>query len=150
MTIVTFVKSIVDTLVYKSTPVLVYPSFYHGEMAFQNMEADNDVFPAAYLDEPIRSKEFPPSYVQSEYSISLFFANKGECDWNTDKMQLIIEDMLILGRKFLLRLEKDDNVRTVKNVSFYHVPVGAFDTPVSGCILKLDLMLINNLSNCLP
>lgn len=150
MTIVTFIKSIVDTLVYKSTPAIVYPSFYHGEAAFQNIRADNDIFPAVYLDQPITGRETFPSFVQTEYSVILFFLNKSEFDWNTAKMQVIIEDMTTLTRKFLLRLGKEQNVRIVKNVSITQLPVGGFDTPVAGCILKLDVTLINNLSNCLP
>jgi hypothetical protein len=149
MTIVNFIKSIATTLVYKTAP-LDYPNFFHGEQAFQNMQADNDVFPVVYLDEPIRSKEFPPHFVESEYSLSILFADKTEFDWNTDKMQVVFEEMTTLARKFLLRLNKESDVRAFKNINITQLPVGAFDTPIAGCILKLDLTLINNLSNCLP
>lgn len=151
MTIVTFVKSIVDTLVYKTTPSIVYPSFYHGEEGFENIWADNAVYPAVFLGEPIKSDDFGPFYNQSDYPLSLFFANKTEFNWDMDKHQVVVDDMRNLARKFLLRLEKAEEIRELKEAKRLNIPLSRkHDACLSGCVLTLKIKYIENLSACLP
>lgn len=151
MTIVTFVKSIVETLVYATTPILVRPTFGHGSAELLNItKADNDQYPVVYLDEPIKSNYLLNTYNQRTYTITLFFLNKVEFDFNTDKHQIVIEDMEKLSRQFLLRLEKKDELRKVNSVEDLQVTLAPFDTPCSGTQLKINLTLMQDLSNCLP
>lgn len=140
MTIVSYLQSVATILGLR---------FYHGEAAFQNIRADEDVFPVMYLDDPIKSEETGASYVISKYPVRIMFADKTTMDWDTTKHQIVIDAMRTQCRKFLLTMQKDDLVQGLDTATITDF-INLFDANLSGCILELRISLFNNLSNCLP
>lgn len=125
------------------------PSFYYGIKGWQNLEADDGVFPAIYLDEPIKSYDDikQSGYIEESYPLKLLFIDKSELDWSPRQHQVIITAMRALRREFLNKLQQSDTIRHVADSQTTDV-MNLFDVNVSGVLLEVTIFLYNTESSC--
>lgn len=147
MTIVQLVESIVTAM--GGSPPL---TFVHGSKAWQNYFADRkSIFPIAFLDEPITSKNLltKTSWVEERYTLSLMFANKsGGLDRTPAQLQVIIAAMRVYAAEFIQRLSDNDNVKLVlpdheiDDISYFT------SANLTGCVLTFTVIPKNLTSIC--
>jgi hypothetical protein len=148
MSIVTTIESIVGAL-----PITAggstYPTFVHGEKSWQNLQADEIQNVVVFLDEPITSNDVltQGGYIEEEYPLSMLFVNKTELDFTPDQHRVIIDAMRELSKRFILRLQANSNVRSVKNSIRVDV-TNIFDVNLSGVILKIVVVPYNSDGAC--
>ncbi len=148
MSIVTTIETIVNAL-----PLVAegntYATFLHGEKSFQNLKADEIQNTIVFLDEPITSEDQlkKSGYIEEEYPLSMFFANKSELEFTPAQHRVIIDAMRVLSKRFLLRLQANSNIRDVKKVTRVDI-VNVFDVNLSGVILRCTVVPFNSDGAC--
>lgn len=124
--------------------------FYHGAEDWQNLQADEDSFPAIYLDQPITNDYDVTStgYIGSDYPIKLLFCYKSQLDWTTTEHEdncISLADAKI--REFISRCQAHSSVNSVSEASGLEF-INLFDVNCSGKILSVKLELNNEDSVC--
>ena len=125
------------------------PTYYHGIKEFQNLQADSDVFPIAYLDEPIESNDTlqKSGYITEEYPVTILFADKSGLDATTDEHDVIIADMRIVANKFIIKCQADPLIKGIKGSKKTEV-VNLFDTNITGILLQVTIIPFQTDSVC--
>ncbi len=124
--------------------------FYHGNEDWQNLQADEQSFPAVYLDQPITNdyELSPTGYIGAEYPIKLLFCYKSEMDYTTTQHEdncITPADTKI--REFISRCQAHESVSEVSEASAIEF-TNLFDVNCSGKILSIKLGLNNTDSVC--
>ena len=124
-------------------------SFYYGEKGWQNLTADDAVFPMVSID--FISKvdlTLPKSgYIGENYPVSIYVGYKSELDWSTLQHETVIDKATSAARNIISQLQnyKDTNKnKLIDEVKF----VGADrvilrpsdDVGTSGLLLKLIII----------
>jgi hypothetical protein len=148
MSIVTTIESIVGALPIEANGS-TYPTFVHGEKSWQNLVADEIQDVIVFLDEPITCNDQlkQGGYIEEEYPLSMLFVNKTELDYTPAQHRVIIDAMMTLSKRFLLRLQANSNIRSVKNSVRIEV-TNIFDVNLSGVILKVLVVPFNEDGAC--
>jgi hypothetical protein len=147
--IVQIVKDIAEALPVTESPN-TFATFKHGEKDFQNYVADELQGVIIFLDEPITSNDQvkKSGYIEEEYPISMIFGDKTELDWTPEQHQETIIRMRALAKRFINRLVGSPlimNVRpSITRVDF----VNLFDVNISGVILRITVVPLNEDSAC--
>lgn len=125
------------------------PSFYHGIRGWQNIEAEDGMFPAVYLDEPITSYDDikQSGYIEESYPLKMLFIGKSEPDWTPAQHQIVIADMRSLRKEFLNKLQQNDSIRHISDTKTTDV-MNLFDSNVSGVFLEVTIYIYNQESIC--
>jgi hypothetical protein len=139
---ISLIKTIVEALTGN-------PSFYHGIKGWQNLEADDESFPAVYLDEPIISYDDikQSGYIEESYPLKLLFIDKSHPDWNPIQHQVVITAMRLLRREFLNKLQQNDDIRHIASSQTTDV-MNLFDANVSGVFVEVTVYFYNQESSC--
>lgn len=145
MGIVTIIKENAEALVYAEAIEAVdeiNPTFFHGEPQWQNIVADNTLFPITFLDEPITSNDDlkKSGYIEETYPVKILIANKSSLDYNPSEHNTIVEDMRDLSKKLITRLSNDARVKSISNITRTNV-INLFNANITGVYLKCSLVL---------
>ena len=125
-------------------------SFLHAERDWQNLEADEDVFPAVYLDMPIRYKTVTSKtgYKEKTYFLTALFLYKSELDDTPLQKYEIFELAEEAQRNFEILIDNDtDNIKSWTVGECYQIE-NLFDCNVSGVVMPFSVTLVNNDSVC--
>lgn len=143
MSITTFLDGIIAKL---GSPV---PTFEIGVKSWQNVIADNAVFPIIFLDEPIKSEDTIKSnrIIEEKYKLILYFFDKSNLDLTALQQNVIAENMRTLRREFLLELSKDEKVKSISGLNTEN-QFNVLDCNLTGCRLFLDLILYPDENVC--
>lgn len=127
--------------------------FYFGDKAYQNVKADEEVFPAVYLDNPVKMTfEVQQSgYIKQLYTMDLFFIDKTDYDASEEEIEAVLIQMRQFVKKFLISAETnvlirltDDFPYRAEGYEFQNI----FDVNVSGLALNLTVELLDDESFC--
>jgi len=131
----------------------------HGTRFEQNKEADNATFPKVYLDEPLRSRETLSSMgnAQVVYPVVLFFADKAILDATPAQQRVTILQMRTYAKEFITRIQaytytngrKAFNFDNGLNYTITDVVNLPYDVGLTGCLLEMDLPIINYGTICI-
>ena len=124
--------------------------FYHGNAQFQNLIADEQTYPAIYLDQPITNtyKLGQSGYMAASYPIKLIFLFKSELDWTTTQHDVnCIQPAETKIRDFVNRLEANGSIDLIEGLSAYEF-INLFDANVSGKGLEVTIQLNNEYVAC--
>lgn len=144
MDAVSIIAQIIAGMESEDTPMIA-PSFFYGDDAEQNFAADNDTFPAAYLNFPFETifdiKQ--SGYVVEECVIDLFFCDKVKMDASPAEQLIVIREMMHFVKTFLSRVQDNSNIRSFRD------PVGTgvqnlFDVNVTGVLLSMVIEFVND------
>lgn len=145
MSVKSFVESVVSQIVVSGQNF----SFKHGERDFQNIFADEEIFPVVYLDEPIQNdfEIVSSGAIQEYYPIQLMILYKTELDFTPDQHDVLIQKARLCARKFLSLANDSDQMRTIDGVKGVEV-INVFDANTSGIILSCRLSFYDSTSIC--
>jgi len=145
MSVKSFVESVVSQIVISGQNF----SFKHGERDFQNIFADEEIFPVVYLDEPIQNdfEIVSSGAIQEYYPIQLMILYKTELDFTPDQHDVLIQKARLCARKFLSLANDSDQMRTIDGVKGVEV-INVFDANTSGIILSCRLSFYDSTSIC--
>jgi len=147
------VQSIYFLKSFDSPQEVITPSFYYGTKAYQNLKGDDQVFPAVFLDSPIKyTFEVQQSgYIRFLPTLELFFIDKTTLDPSEEELNTVEANMLSLVKSFLIAVQNHSMAR----LSFdYPYPVSGygfssiFDVNVAGIAITLSLELVDDNSFC--
>jgi hypothetical protein len=125
-------------------------TFLHGDKDWQNIEADEQVFPATYLDMPIRYKTVTSKtgYKEKTYFLTALFLYKSELDDEPLRKYEIFELAEEAQRNFEILIDNDtDNIKSWTVGECYQVE-NLFNCNVSGVVMPFSVTLVNTDSVC--
>lgn len=131
--------------------------FYYGEKGWQNLIADDVVYPVVFIDFINKVDYNMPSggYIGETYPVTIYFGYKSELDWTTLQHETEIAKANSACRNFLSQLQnyKDVNgnkiIDTMQIVSADRVILRPNeDVGTSGILLQLNVKPNINLSVC--
>lgn len=126
-------------------------SFLHSEKDWQNLNADEEILPAVYLDMPIkyRTKTSVTGYKEKTYVLMLLFLFKSELDDEPSQQEQTFLKAENAQQQFEIILDNDaDNISTWTSGECMQV-LNLFDCNMSGVLMPLEITLRNNDSVCL-
>lgn len=126
-------------------------SFLHSEKDWQNLNADEEILPAVYLDMPIkyRTKTSVTGYKEKTYILMLLFLFKSELDDEPSQQEQTFLKAENAQQQFEIILDNDaDNISTWTSGECMQV-LNLFDCNMSGVLMPLEITLRNNDSVCL-
>jgi len=124
--------------------------FYHGRSDFQNLVADEGIFPAIYLDQPIDTNYnlSQSGYTSASYPLSLLFLYKSELDLTPEQHDTnCIQPAETQIRSFLNRCQNHASIDLIDSITGTEV-INLFDVNVSGKILNVTIQINNEFSVC--
>ena len=127
-------------------------SFLHSERDWQNIQADEKVFPAVFLDMPVKSTPVILSggAFQRSYNVVILFLYKSELDDDEVQRYASLRKAEEAQREFLIRLDNDDdNVKKFTPGESYQVQ-NLFDVNLDGIVQPLNIIPRNSRGVCLP
>lgn len=128
--------------------------FAHGEADFNNLQADEEQFPAVYLDEPLTfTLPIPKSgYIGEIYILRLLFLYKSQLDWTPEQHNVnAIVPATQAARQFISMLQKSIFIDEVFNDPASAVAfINLFDVNVSGITLTIKVKKNVVKSVCAP
>lgn len=124
-------------------------SFVYGNDYENNLAADNENFPAAFLDFPFESvMEIAQSgYIAEAVNVSIFFCDKTDVDADPADHLFVIRQCHAYMKSFLNKLQNSQYVNTIENVNTQGV-INLFDVNVSGVLLTAAVEFKNTDSIC--
>lgn len=126
-------------------------SFLHSEKDWQNLNGDEAILPAVYLDMPIkyRTKTNVTGYKEKTYVLMLLFLFKSELDDEPSQQEQTFLKAENAQQQFEIILDNDaDNISTWTSGECMQV-LNLFDCNMSGVLMPLEITLRNNDSVCL-
>lgn len=126
-------------------------SFLHSEKDWQNLNADEEILPAVYLDMPIkyRTKTSLTGYKEKTYILMLLFLYKSELDDSPEQQEQTFVKAENSQQQFEMLLD-DDSDNIVNYVAGECMQVlNLFDCNMSGVLMPLEITLRNTDSVCL-
>lgn len=126
-------------------------SFLHSEKDWQNLNGDEAILPAVYLDMPIkyRTKTSVTGYKEKTYVLMLLFLFKSELDDGPSQQEQTFLKAENAQQQFEIILDSDaDNISTWTSGECMQV-LNLFDCNMSGVLMPLEITLRNNDSVCL-
>jgi hypothetical protein len=126
-------------------------SFLHSEKDWQNLNGDEAILPAVYLDMPIkyRTKTSVTGYKEKTYILMLLFLFKSELDDEPSQQEQTFLKAENAQQQFEIILDNDaDNISTWTSGECMQV-LNLFDCNMSGVLMPLEITLRNNDSVCL-
>jgi hypothetical protein len=126
-------------------------SFLHSEKDWQNLNADEEILPAVYLDMPIkyRTKTSATGYKEKTYILMLLFLFKSELDDSPGQQEETFLKAENAQQQFEIILDNDaDNIASWTSGECIQV-LNLFDCNMSGVMMPLEITLRNNDSVCL-
>lgn len=126
-------------------------SFLHSEKDWQNLNADEEILPAVYLDMPIkyRTKTSVTGYKEKTYVLMLLFLFKSELDDEPSQQEQTFLKAENAQQQFEIILDNDaDNISSWTSGECMQV-LNLFDCNMSGVLMPLEITLRNNDSVCL-
>lgn len=126
-------------------------SFLHSEKDWQNLNGDEAILPAVYLDMPIkyRTKTSVTGYKEKTYVLMLLFLFKSELDDEPNQQEQTFLKAENAQQQFEIILDNDaDNISTWTSGECMQV-LNLFDCNMSGVLMPLEITLRNNDSVCL-
>ena len=127
-------------------------SFLHSERDWQNLQADEKVFPAVFLDMPVKStpKILAGGAFERNYNIVILFLYKSELDDDEAQRYASLRLAEEAQRELLIRLDNDnDNIKSFTIGESYQVQ-NLFDVNLDGIIQPLNLIPRNSRGVCIP
>jgi hypothetical protein len=127
-------------------------SFLHSERDWQNLRADEKVFPAVFLDMPVKStpKILGGGAFERSYNVVVLFLYKSNLDDNEDQRYLSLKKAEAAQREFLLLLDNDDdNVKSFNALESFQV-MNIFDANLDGIVQPFNIIPRNSDGVCLP
>jgi hypothetical protein len=148
MSIVSIIQSCVSAI--NVTPTLpTDPFFAHSEQYEFNL-ADDTSLPIVYLEHPVKGNDkiLPQGNCETTYTINVFILDKSNLEDLITQRQVIIDNMHIIKRQFILRLRQHADVKDINSVS--HVEVyNVLDMNLDGLWLTISVTLLDNAPVCL-
>lgn len=126
-------------------------SFLHSEKDWQNLNADEEILPAVYLDMPIkyRTKTSLTGYKEKTYILMILFLYKSELDDSPEQQEQTFVKAENSQQQFEMLLD-DDSDNVVSYVAGECMQVlNLFDCNMSGVLMPLEITLRNTDSVCL-
>lgn len=126
-------------------------SFLHSEKDWQNLNGDEAILPAVYLDMPIkyRTKTSVTGYKEKTYVLMLLFLFKSELDDEPSQQEQTFLKAENAQQQFEIILDNDaDNISAWTSGECMQV-LNLFDCNMSGVLMPLEITLRNNDSVCL-
>lgn len=126
-------------------------SFLHSEKDWQNLNADEEILPAVYLDMPIkyRTKTSLTGYKEKTYILMILFLYKSELDDSPEQQEQTFVKAENSQQQFEMLLD-DDSDNVVSYVAGECIQVlNLFDCNMSGVLMPLEITLRNTDSVCL-
>ena len=126
-------------------------SFLHSEKDWQNLNGDEAILPAVYLDMPIkyRTKTSVTGYKEKTYVLMLLFLFKSELDDEPSQQEQTFLKAENAQQQFEIILDNDaDNISSWTSGECMQV-LNLFDCNMSGVLMPLEITLRNNDSVCL-
>lgn len=149
MNLISIIETIVLAIETAESPVRTF-RFYAGDKAAQNLEADDEVFPAVYLDTPLRCNMSlkQSGYIEKSYPINIFFFDKSDSEDDTEaRHNEIIEEMALAAEQFIQRLSKSADIRYIENLEGEGIKQ-VFDSNLSGYRLAILITPFDQKSIC--
>ena len=126
-------------------------SFLHSEKDWQNLNADEEILPAVYLDMPIKYRTITSltGYKEKTYILMILFLYKSELDDSPDMQEQTFLKAENSQQQFEMLLDDDSN-NVVSYVAGECMQVlNLFDCNMSGVLMPLEITLRNTDSVCL-
>lgn len=153
MGIVTIISGIVAaTPTGLTAPALQFPSMLFGLESMVNKDADETIFPAVLLFEPITSNDklTQGGAIEETYPLRIFIADRSEIDWTPSQHLQVLDAMRELSRKFINRLRASSFIKEVKSSRRTDVMnYKKTDRQLSGVYLELEVVIVNAGPVCL-
>jgi len=124
--------------------------FYHGRTDFQNLIADEQGYPALYLDQPITTNYnlSQSGYTSATSPVSILFLYKSELDWTPQQHDInCIQPAEAKLREFINRCEANPAIDSVSAITATEF-INLFDANTSGKTLNVTLQVNNQYSVC--
>ncbi len=125
--------------------------FSYGPDAWNNLLADNSVFPKIHLDSPLITKYNPTQagYIGEKYPIKLFFMYKSQLEWIPEKHHTeAIDPANTAIRQFITRCQDSPLLDSIEIGQDAIEFINLLDVNVSGKLLFITLKPNINLSVC--
>ena len=115
-------------------------SFLDAERDFQNVEADEDIFPAVYMDPPrYLPKTVAGGGIQMTWSCLLLFVYKSELDNAPTQRRARMEKCMNAQRQFQIKLDNSDEIKSF-TVGQCYPALNLFDANVDAVIMPCDIV----------
>ena len=125
-------------------------SFLHAERDWQNLEADEDVFPAVYLDMPVKFTPVMTSsgHIDNTFNCTALFLYKSELDQTPGQKYSTLTKAMNAQRQFQILLSNDtDNVKALTVGECFQVQ-NLFDANLDGVVMPFNVIVHNVDSVC--
>lgn len=124
-------------------------SFEYGDKGFQNLMADEELFPAVYLLKPMTSDDTttPSGAIFEKYPVVLLFMYKSDLEFTPEQSEVLIDKSRLAKNQFLSALTRDARIKeysSVKSLEFYH----EFDADCDGVSMSLYITPQQQTSVC--
>lgn len=125
-------------------------TFLHGETEWQNLRADEFVFPAVFLDMPVKYK---PVIVSSgawkaQFVLVALFLYKSELDNNEGQRYDSLKKAMEAQRQFQLLIEQDSDTFEGLTVGECYQVQNIFDANLDGVVMPFAVTLRNTNTVC--
>lgn len=140
------IKSVVDTMTANGDTF----SFLHSESEWQNLASDEGVFPAVYLDMPVK---FTPEInkvgnIENAFNCNVLFLYKSNLDDNEVQRYESLTKAMNAQRQFQLMLDRNtDFVKTLSVGECFQVQ-NLFDANLDAVAMPFRMTLHNTQSVC--
>ena len=126
--------------------------FSFGPEAWNNLLADESVFPKVHLDSPLITKYLPAQggYIGEKYPIKLFFMYKSQLEWLPEEHEKEAVDKANTAiRQFITRCQDSPLIDEIEIGQDAVEFINLLDVNVSGKLLFITLKPNINLSVCI-
>jgi hypothetical protein len=126
-------------------------SFLHSDKDWQNLNADEELLPAVYMDMPIRYRTSTSvtGYKEKTYILMLLFLFKSELDYTPEQQEEAMTKAENAQTEFEILLDNDpDNISKWTAGECYQV-LNLFDCNMSGVVMPLEISIRNTDSVCI-
>jgi len=120
-------------------------SFLHAERDWQNLEADEDVFPGVYLDMPVKFTPvmLPSGHIDNTFNCTALFLYKSELDQTPGQKYSTLAKAMNARRQFQILLSNDtDNVKSLTVGECFQVQ-NLFDANLDGVVMPFTVVVHN-------
>lgn len=127
-------------------------NFLHADVEWQNLEADNEILPAVFMDMPV---QFTPivkvgGAYERKYSVNVLFLFKSNLDDNADQRYSSLKLAENAQRQFHLMIDNDDvNFKGVEVGQCFQV-MNFLDCNLDGIVMPFTFTERNSDSVCIP
>jgi hypothetical protein len=124
-------------------------TFLHSEKDWQNLNADEDQFPAVYLDMPVRfnSKTVAGGGIETSFICMVLFLYKSELDDNPTQRYTTIRKCMDAQREFQILLDNSPLVKSFTVGECYQI-LNVFDTNCDAIAMPFNLIPDSWVSVC--